>query len=447
VTVRELGDVDQALDAVGDLDEGAEGHELGDLAVDDLAHLVLAGELLPRVLLGGLQRQRDALALEVHVQHLDVHLVADLDDLGGVVDVLPGQLGDVHEPVDAAEVHEGTEVDDAGDHTAPDLALLQGGEELVAELALGLLEELAPREDDVVAVLVELDDLALELLAHVGVEVAHPAHLDQRGGQEAAQPDVEDEPALDHLDDGALDGLVLLVDPLDGPPGALVLGALLGQDETTLVVLLVHHQRFDHVPDLDDLVGVHVELDRQLTGRDDALGLPADVEQHLVGVDLDDDPFDELALIHGAQRALEGGLELVVGDVVLDDLLAGRGHAAAGVVHQDERVGRALGFAGPVGGGLGVGGVLGAGVVLGVGGIGHRGRFSSVGGLGVRTAAAAFDERHRDAPAGDEQCPDSGEAGPRRATAPSWHLRTSGKGRSPSPRCQCAGGAPRGCTP
>ena len=82
---------------------------------DDLADLVRAGELLPRVFLRGLQRQRDALAVHVDVEHLDGDLLADLDDLGRVVDVLPGQLGDVDETVDAAEVDERTEVDDRGD--------------------------------------------------------------------------------------------------------------------------------------------------------------------------------------------------------------------------------------------------------------------------------------------------------------------------------------------
>jgi hypothetical protein len=57
----------------------------------------------------------------VDVEHLDLDRVADLDDLGRVVDVAPGELRDVHEAVDAAEVHEGTEVDDARDVTGQDL--------------------------------------------------------------------------------------------------------------------------------------------------------------------------------------------------------------------------------------------------------------------------------------------------------------------------------------
>ena len=75
--------------------------------------------MLPRVLLGRLERQGDTLAVHVDVEHLDGDLVADLDDLGRVVDVLPGQLGHVDETVDAAEVHERAEVDDGG-HDLPE---------------------------------------------------------------------------------------------------------------------------------------------------------------------------------------------------------------------------------------------------------------------------------------------------------------------------------------
>ena len=110
-----LGDVHETLDAVAHLHEATERHELGDTAVDQLADLVGAGELLPRILLGGLQRQADALAVEVDVEHLHGDLVADGDDGTRVVDVLPRQLADVDEAVHAAEVDERTERHDAAD--------------------------------------------------------------------------------------------------------------------------------------------------------------------------------------------------------------------------------------------------------------------------------------------------------------------------------------------
>ena len=49
----------------------------------------MVGELLPRILLGGLQRQADALALEIDVEHLHP-TSSPTATTEGVVDVLPG---------------------------------------------------------------------------------------------------------------------------------------------------------------------------------------------------------------------------------------------------------------------------------------------------------------------------------------------------------------------
>src|SRR5258708_2045183 len=80
--------------------------------------------------------------------------------------------------------------------------------------------------------------------------------FDQRRGQEAAQADIEDQAALDDLDDGALDGLVLLLELFDGAPGALVLRTLLGQDQPAFFVLFGEDQGLDLIADGHNLIGV-----------------------------------------------------------------------------------------------------------------------------------------------------------------------------------------------
>ena len=167
----------------------------------------------------------------------------------------------------------------------------------MTHLGLGLLKPGTAGKDHVVAVLVQLDDLGFDLLADVRLKVTDPAHLHQRRGQEAAQSDVEDEAALDDLDDGAGDDAVLLLDPLDGAPRALVLRPLLGQDEAAFLVLLLENKGLDLLAGLDDIVRVDIVLDRQLTGRDDALCLVADIEQDLISIDLDDGPLDNVAVV------------------------------------------------------------------------------------------------------------------------------------------------------
>ena len=96
-----------------------------------------------------------------------------------MIDVLPRQFGHVDETVHAAEIDEGAEVHDARHDTAAHLSGLEVGEEVFSLFLLGLLEPRATRQHDVVAVLVELDDLRLEAAPDVGRKVAHAAQLDE----------------------------------------------------------------------------------------------------------------------------------------------------------------------------------------------------------------------------------------------------------------------------
>ena len=141
---------------------------------------------------------------------------------------------------------------------------LEPVEDLLAGLLALLLEHRAPRQHDVVAAAVQLDHLALDLLAEVLVEVLDAADVDQRGGQEAAHAEVDDQAALDDLDDGALDRLAGLGGGLDAAPGALETGALLGQDQAAVLVLLGEDKRVDLLAELHLLGRVDRAADRKL---------------------------------------------------------------------------------------------------------------------------------------------------------------------------------------
>jgi len=211
----------------------------------------------------------------------------------------------VNEAVYAAQVHECTEVDDGGNDAGTDLALFQLVEERGADLGLGLLEPCTAGQHNVVAVLVQLDDLGFDLLTDVRSEVAHTAHLDEGCGQEAAQTDVEDKTTLDNLDDGTGDNTVFFLDLLDVAPGTLVLSTLLGEDQAAFFVFLGEDQGFDQIANGDNVSGINVVLDGQLAGGDDTFGLVTDVEQNFIAVDLDDGTFDEVSVV----EVLDGGVD------------------------------------------------------------------------------------------------------------------------------------------
>ena len=87
------------------------------------------------------------------------------------------------------------------------------------------------------------------------------------------------------------------------------------------------------VADLDNLAGVDVVLDGQLTGGDDALGLVADVEQDLVAVDLDDGALDDVAVVEVLDGGVDRGEEVLGRADVVDRDLRGGGLRGGGDAH------------------------------------------------------------------------------------------------------------------
>ena len=206
-----VADVQQAVDAFLDLDEGPVIGEVADDAGNDGARRIALGHLVPGVGLDLLHAERDFLLVLVDVEHLDLDLVADGDQLAGMVDALgPAHLADVHQPLDAGfELDEGAvghDVDDFARVPAVDGVLL-------IDVCPGAGRLLLEAEGDFFLVLVHGDDVDLELLVDlddlVRVADAAPAHVgDVQQAVDAAQID-EGAELGDVLDD-ALAGLARL---------------------------------------------------------------------------------------------------------------------------------------------------------------------------------------------------------------------------------------------
>ncbi len=130
------------------------------------ARRVFAADAFPRIGLELLHAEADALGLRVEADDLHLDLLADLQRLGRVVDAPPGDVGDVQQAVDAAEIDEGAVVGDVLDHAVEDLAFLEALDQLGALLGAGLLQHGAARDDDVAARAVHLEDLERLRRAH-----------------------------------------------------------------------------------------------------------------------------------------------------------------------------------------------------------------------------------------------------------------------------------------
>jgi hypothetical protein len=123
-----------------------------------------------------------------------------------VTHAAPGQVGDVQQAVDAAEVDECAVVGDVLDDALDDGAFLEVLEQLLALFAHGGFEHGTARHHDVVALAVELDDLELEFLPSYGVVSLTGRISTSEPGRKARMPlDHDGQAALDLAGDGALD--------------------------------------------------------------------------------------------------------------------------------------------------------------------------------------------------------------------------------------------------
>lgn len=117
-------------------------------------------------------------------------------------------------------------------------------------------------------------------------------------GRKAYDADVDNDAALDLAGDQALDDVAFLAVKQDAVPVLLDVGALLGEDDETVVVFHAVEEDVDGVADLDFL-----EVSEFL-GVDDALGLVTDVDDDGVGALFDHATGQDAAL----GEALEGFL-------------------------------------------------------------------------------------------------------------------------------------------
>src|SRR6185436_16790001 len=103
-----------------------------------------------------------------------------------MLDALPRYVGDVQETIDATEIHERAVVGEVLDGALEHGAFLQVVHERAALGGEFLLDDRATRNDNVVALLVELNNFKLEGLAFEVRGVTHRTDIDQRTRKERA---------------------------------------------------------------------------------------------------------------------------------------------------------------------------------------------------------------------------------------------------------------------
>ena len=241
-------DMDQTFDARLQLHEGAVVGDVGDAALELEADRVLGAGAVPRIAHQLLHAERDALRLGVEADDLHLDLLADGEGLRRMIDALPGDVGDMQEAIDAAEIDERAVVGDVLDHAVEHLAFGQRAHQAGAVLGAGLFHDGAARHDDVAAAAVHLEDGELLGLAHQRADIAHRADIDLAARQEGhGARQVDGEAALHAAEDRAHDTLLVVERLLEDGPGFLAARLVARQDGLAFLVLHAIDEDVDHV--------------------------------------------------------------------------------------------------------------------------------------------------------------------------------------------------------
>ena len=282
--------MDQAVHAGNDLSESAEGHQLDDADVGNVADLVGVHEHIPGVLGAILDAEGDLALLGVEGDDVHVEVIADGDDLGRVLDAAPAQLGDVNHAVHAADVDEhavrGHGLDNAVIVLADLDAFPDGG---LSSLTL-LVQHGLDGADDAAAGTVDLGHAELDLLLDHLAKVGVLGHTALRSGHEDAHAlDRDDDAALVHFGHDAFEDGLVLNGSLDVLPELDRVETFLGEGGVAFHVVDADDISFDLVADLDDILGLDIGVVAQLGNRDVTRLLAADVDLNFGRADGRDD--------------------------------------------------------------------------------------------------------------------------------------------------------------
>ena len=322
----------QALDAIAEVDEGAEIGQAGDLAGDDSADIVVLEEDLPDVGLHLLHAEAHALGQGVQVEDLGGDAVALLHDLAGVLDLLgPAEVGNMDEAVDALfQFHEGAELRDVAHGARDDHA----GLVLLGDGHPGIGGDLLHAEADATVVGIDLQDESLDLVAQVdhalgGLDLLGPAHLGDVDQAFDAGLELDKCAVVSDRDDLALDRGLQRITLLHGEPGIGEL-LLVAEADALGVLVVLEHGHFDLVAHLEHLAGVVEPAPRHVGDVQQAVHT-AEVDEGAVLGDVLDGALDQLALFEARQ-----GLFLQARVDGLEEQLAGQHDVAAAAVDLDD---------------------------------------------------------------------------------------------------------------
>ena len=256
------------------------------------------------------------MGLVVDLDDLDLDGLADGQHFGRVIDAAPGDIGDMQQAVDAAEIDERTVIGDVLDHAVDHLTLFEVLHEFLALLGAGLFQNRAARHHDVAAAAIHLEDLERLRIVHQRRDVADRTDVDLGARQERhGAVEVDGEAALDLIEDDAVNLLVALEGLLELAPALFAARFVARQHGFAERILDPVEEHLDLIADLDFVVAAGTG---EFAQRNAAFGLQADVDDGHVLFDRNNDALDDGAFLQIAagEGLVEHRGEIVAGRVV-----------------------------------------------------------------------------------------------------------------------------------
>ncbi len=179
-----LTDVDQTFDAWLKFNKCTVIGDVGHAALVDRIQWEFRRDQVPRILLQLFHAQGNPVGVLVDLDDLHVDSFTDRQDFRRMVHAAPRHIGDVQQPVNAAQINKRTVFGDVLDHAFDGLTFGQVANDFGALFGAGFFQDRAARHNDVATATVHFQDLERLFQTHQWASVAHWADVNLRTGQE-----------------------------------------------------------------------------------------------------------------------------------------------------------------------------------------------------------------------------------------------------------------------
>ena len=172
----------------------------------------------PGIVLQLLQPQRDLVRRGIDLQDLDIQFIAGFHQIARFAHARIGHIGDMQQPIDAAQIDKSAEIHHGANTAMHHRALFESRKSFLAAPRLLLFEHDAPVDDHILFFYIQLRNPALDLLPDQVRHLVGIACAATGRGHEGADADIHAEPAFHLLRDNAPNVPLLLKSRLESGP-------------------------------------------------------------------------------------------------------------------------------------------------------------------------------------------------------------------------------------